>query len=69
MLATELILVPSLDLKVVDDLDFLEVQPATKDIFEHSFNQGGSLGSSLDEEEDIMAPKQRVLGKKEGYIE
>ena len=62
--AAKPILMPSLDLKAVDDLKFPEVQPTIKDVVKHLFNQGSSLGSSLNEEEDIMAPKQRVLGKK-----
>ena len=65
VLATEPILVPCSNSKVTDDLDFLEVQPSVEDIFEHLFNQGSSLGYSSEEEEDIMAPEQRVLGKKE----
>ena len=60
----EPILVPSLDSEAVDNLDFPVVQLAAKDIVEHSFNQGGSLGSSLGEVEEVMAPRQRVLGKK-----
>ena len=56
---------PCSNSKVTDDLDFLEVQPSIEEIFEHLFNQGSSLGYSSEEEEDIMAPEQRVLGKKE----
>ena len=44
-------------LEVVDDLEFLEVEPTVEDIVEHSFNQGGSLGYSSEEVENNMAPK------------
>ena len=40
MPSTEPILVPSSDSEAIDNLDFSEVQPAVKDIVEHSFNQG-----------------------------
>ncbi|GFZ14746.1 hypothetical protein Acr_24g0009360 [Actinidia rufa] len=55
-------LVLSLDSKAADDLEFPKVAPAAEDLIEHSFNQGGSLGSRLEEEE--IAPKIRALRKK-----
>ena len=67
--AAKPILMPSLDLKAVDDLKFPEVQPTIKDVVKHLFNQGSSLGYSSNEQADIMAPKQRVLGEKKGYRE
>ena len=62
--ASDPILVLNSNSEVVNDLDFPKVQPAIEDVVGNSFNQGSSLGSSLNEEEDIMAPMQRVLGKK-----
>ena len=48
---------------VANDISFPVVAPAAKDLIEHSFNKGNNLGYNSKEEED-MAPKQRVLGKK-----
>ena len=64
MSAAEPILVPISDSKAVDNLNYLEVQPVVKYIVKHSFNQGGNLGFSSSKKEEVMAPKQRVLGKK-----
>ena len=57
------ILVLSLAIKVVDDIDFSMVAPATEDLIKHSFNKGDNLGYNSKEEED-MGPRARVLEKK-----
>ncbi|GFY84393.1 hypothetical protein Acr_03g0011670 [Actinidia rufa] len=59
----EPILMPSSNSESVDDLHFPDIGSTAKLLIEHSFNQGDSSGSSLEEEVD-MAPKQRALGKK-----
>ena len=60
----EPILVPSSDSEATDDLEFPEIQSASKDIVEHSFNQGNNLGFNSSEEEEVMTPRARTLGKK-----
>ncbi|GFZ01005.1 hypothetical protein Acr_14g0006400 [Actinidia rufa] len=45
--------------EVVDYLSFPIVAPATKDLIEHSFNQGSSFGTNSEEVD--MAPKPRTL--------
>ena len=61
----EPIVVPSSDSVATDDLDFPEVHPVAEHVFEHLYNQGGSLGFSLDKEDEVMASRARTLGKGE----
>ncbi|GFS33144.1 hypothetical protein Acr_00g0026590 [Actinidia rufa] len=63
ILAVEPVLVLNSNFKAADDLAFPKVAPATEDFIEHSFNLGGSSGSSSGEEVGL-APKIRALGKK-----
>ncbi|GFS33752.1 hypothetical protein Acr_00g0030380 [Actinidia rufa] len=56
----EPILVLSLSSEAAKDLGFPKVAQDAEDLIEHSFNQGGSLGSSSEEEVD-MVPKQMNL--------
>ncbi|GFZ15803.1 hypothetical protein Acr_25g0002120 [Actinidia rufa] len=60
ILSAEPILVSSLDSEVTGDLDFPKVQPGTREIVEHLFDQGSNLGFSSREEEKVMVPKDMV---------
>ncbi|GFZ14631.1 hypothetical protein Acr_24g0008210 [Actinidia rufa] len=55
ILGVEPILVQSSNSKAVGDLDFPKVQLATREIIEHSFNQGDRLGFSSREEEEVTS--------------